>query len=100
MRNMKHQISSAAMYALTCVLAASAIIIVPGVLHARVIEQKQKQGQWRTLTAQDTESGATIPPRINVVIHVPETVDTIGRETLFGNRGTFVRYWGYCFSEN
>lgn len=56
---------------------------------------------WKSLSMEDVASGATIPANTNVVFHLPATgFDRIVRETLFGLKGTRVRYWGYCFPAN
>lgn len=56
--------------------------------------------QWVVLSQQQISSGAVIPPDTNVVFHLPATFTTITRETLLGQKGEDVRYWGYCFPEN
>ena len=52
---------------------------------------------WKTITAAEVMSGTTVPPNINVIIHIPEKISRITRKTLFGFRGDDTRYWGYCF---
>lgn len=53
--------------------------------------------KWLTLTGPEILSGATIPPNVNVIIHIPEEIDRITRRTFFGQRSETVKYWGYCF---
>ena len=55
---------------------------------------------WLFIDQPEILSGALIPADTNVVFHVPDSVTDITREVLFGQRGTLVRYWGYCFDEN
>ena len=61
--------------------------------------QQQGQIRWKTIREPAILSGATIPPDVNVIIKIPEEVERISRRTLFGHRGEYVRYWGYCFPE-
>ncbi|MFA6039560.1 MAG: hypothetical protein WCV62_04655 [Candidatus Peribacteraceae bacterium] len=53
--------------------------------------------QWSIIEPQEVDEGATIPADVNVTFHLPLDIDPIRREVLLGNRGTVVRYWGYCF---
>lgn len=55
---------------------------------------------WVFIDQPQVESGALIPADTNVVFHVPDSITDITREVLFGKKGKFVRYWGYCFDEN
>ena len=55
---------------------------------------------WVMLDQADVMSGATVPPDVHVVFHVPETVIRINREVLLGLKGKKTRYWGYCYPEN
>ena len=67
-------------------------------LEARLIPATQRgETKWKTMTEQMILSGATVPADMNVIIKIPPSIETINRETLLGNRGEDVRYWGYCF---
>jgi len=55
---------------------------------------------WKTITAEEVTQGWTVPPHTNVIFHLPQTIESIARKTLFGNKGIRVRYWGYCFPDN
>ncbi len=79
-----------------------AITLLPSIsssLQARIIQRQQSTGNWKTLSAVDIGSGATIPQGRHVFFHIPPTIDTINREVLLGHRGSYIRYWGYCFPE-
>ncbi len=68
-------------------------------LSARVITTKAVKG-WKVLNEVDAQSGATIPPDMNVVFRLPQDMESTTREVLLGQKGKQVRYWGYCFGEN
>jgi len=55
---------------------------------------------WKTISAEQVHKGASVPPHINVLFHIPTDVERITRRTLFGRRGQDIRYWGYCFPED
>lgn len=55
---------------------------------------------WKTITAEDIEYGASVPPNTNVILHIPSTIESIPRKVLFGRSGENTRYWGYCFPED
>jgi hypothetical protein len=52
---------------------------------------------WTTLDYEELEDGATVPAHMNVLFRLPIDMPQVRRETLLGNRGEDVRYWGYCF---
>lgn len=81
-------------------LAAAGITYVQGWddLSARIIPKPTPT--WLFIDQPDVLSGALIPADTNVIFHVPDSVEDISREVLFGQRGKLVRYWGYCFDEN
>ncbi len=56
-----------------------------------------KDQEWATISAEDIRKGASLPPHMNTIIHIPEEIDRITRRTLFGRKGRDIRYWGYCF---
>jgi len=58
------------------------------------------QVEWKTITAEDVEKGATVPPHVNVIFHLPIDMERITRKVLLGPSGQTVRYWGYCFPES
>jgi len=85
-------------------IAATAVLI-PMMIPANaptegLLVRQKKQDVWVVLEQQQIMSGATIPPDVNVVFHVPFTITKINRETLLGLKGKNVRYWGYCYPEN
>jgi len=55
---------------------------------------------WRIIDQDEVERGASIPASTNTIIHLPISMERTVRETLLGERGSKVRYWGYCFPEN
>ncbi len=85
-------------------IAAVAVLIpslVPSNAPTQALIARQKtQNSWVVIEEQDVMSGATVPPDVNVVFHVPLSVSKISREVLLGLRGKDVRYWGYCYPEN
>lgn len=85
--------------AATC-LAAAGITYFNGWdnLSARILPKPTPA--WVFIDQPEISSGALIPADTNVVFHVPDGIPDITRETLFGQRGKLVRYWGYCFDEN
>ncbi|MCF7845005.1 MAG: hypothetical protein K9M03_04225 [Kiritimatiellales bacterium] len=54
---------------------------------------------WQTIFADEVERGVSLPPNVNVILHIPSGED-IPRRTLFGHSGENIRYWGYCFPDN
>lgn len=56
--------------------------------------------QWKTISAEEVDKGASIPPHVNVIFHLPIDMPRITRKVLLGRSGTEVRYWGYCFPES
>jgi hypothetical protein len=66
-------------------------------LVGRLLPQSMRgEVRWVTISAEDLDKGATLPAHQNVVLHIPESVERITRQTLFGRTGDKVRYWGYC----
>lgn len=65
-----------------------------------LVAREKTHDTWILIQELDIMSGATIPPDVNVVFHVPKQVDSINREVLLGQRGKTIRYWGYCYPEN
>lgn len=55
---------------------------------------------WVTIESDEMENGATVPANTNVIFHPPVDMPDIFRETMLGNRGKEVRYWGYCFPDD
>ena len=71
------------------------------ILQGRVLVSETKlEIPWRTFDPPELLSGATIPPDTNVIIHLPLEIKRIARKVLFGNKGNYIRYWGYCFPED
>jgi len=81
-------------------IAAVGITYVNGwdTLSARILPKPVPT--WVFIDQPEIASGALIPSDTNVIFHVPDGITTITREVLFGQKGEFVRYWGYCFDEN
>jgi hypothetical protein len=76
-------------------------MLVPAGSPTQALLARQKaQDVWVVLEQQDVMSGATVPPNVNVVFHVPLGITKINREVLLGLKGKDVRYWGYCYPEN
>lgn len=69
-------------------------------MEARLVKPVQEELPWKSLSPTDIESGATIPAGTHVVFHLPESFDSIPRETLLGQKGKSTRYWGYCLPQN
>lgn len=61
---------------------------------------KKPPVRWTVIEEQEVMSGATVPPDVHVVFHIPFSVEKINREVLLGLKGKDVRYWGYCYPEN
>jgi hypothetical protein len=59
-----------------------------------------QDSQWITIDADKVMSGSSIPPDMNVILHIPEDITRITRRVLFGRKGDTTRYWGYCFPRN
>jgi hypothetical protein len=55
---------------------------------------------WKTITAQQMDSGTTAPASTNVIIQIPDDSPNMTLDVLTGYRGESVRFWGYCFPEN
>lgn len=95
-----------AWYAVTAALCVglATYALPPGVsttLTARVLVPDIKTKiPWRVFDPEEVESGATLMPNTNIIIHLPTAMGTLTRETLFGHQGKLVRYWGYCFPDN
>jgi hypothetical protein len=68
-------------------------------LSAALTLPKMGYDQWATVEPDEVEEGATVPADTNVVFHLPLDMPPTARETLLGNRGKDVRYWGYCFPD-
>ncbi len=62
--------------------------------------QKKAPVRWTVIEEQEVMSGATVPPNVHTVFHIPFSVKSINREILLGLKGKDVRYWGYCYPEN
>ena len=72
-----------------------------GQLEGRLLPHHlREEQQWVTVTEDLIRKGYSIPAHTNVILHIPEEISRITRRTLFGRRGTRIRYWGYCFPEN
>lgn len=65
-----------------------------------LLARQKKQEVWVVIEDRQVMSGATVPPDVHVVFHVPLGITKINREVLLGLRGKDVRYWGYCYPEN
>lgn len=92
--------------ALTATLAiATAAVLIPSFVPSNtptqaLIARQKSHDAWVVIDEAQVMSGATVPPDVNVVFHVPLSVTKISRDILFGQRGDDVRYWGYCYPEN
>lgn len=75
-------------------------LIPAGTSTEALLVRQKVQDQWVVIEEQEVMSGATVPPNVNVVFHVPLEVAKINREVLLGLKGKNVRYWGYCYPEN
>lgn len=73
---------------------------LPNVAATLFLRQKPVVTQWVIIDATDIDAGAAVPADTNVTFHLPPDMGPITRETLLGNRGTSVRYWGYCFPDD
>ncbi len=97
---------SLALQAVTISLTIAIVaVLIPAMIPATAPTQgflvRQKtQDVWVVIEEQEVMSGATVPPDVNVVFHVPLSVSKINREVLLGLKGEDVRYWGYCYPEN
>lgn len=82
-------------------VAALVPLLVPAGAPTQALLARQKtQETWEVIEQADVMSGATVPPNVHVVFHVPLGVTKINREILLGLKGKDVRYWGYCYPEN
>lgn len=88
----------------TAGIAAVALLVptlVPeGAPTQALIARQKTHDAWKVIDEIEVMSGATVPPDVNVVFHVPLGIAKINREVLLGLRGEDVRYWGYCYPEN
>ena len=87
---------------LVTVLSGTLTLIIhsnPASLEALVFTAKKKATPWKTIDAEQVESGATIPSDTNVIVRLPSRMGRIQRETLLGHHGKDTRYWGYCYPE-
>lgn len=55
---------------------------------------------WKTISADQMDSGTAAPADTNVIIQIPDDADQMTLDVLTGYRGKNVRFWGYCFPEN
>ncbi len=90
---------------LTVGLALAGATVLPFVqqgssVQARLLKPQQEELPWKSLSPAEVESGAIIPASTHVVFHLPDTFESIPRETLLGHKGASTRYWGYCFPQN
>jgi hypothetical protein len=70
-------------------------------LAARLLPAHMRgQVLWKTIKAEDITKGASVPPHVNVIFHMPYDMQNVTRKTLFGDKGRTVRYWGYCFPDS
>ena len=70
-------------------------------LFARLLPAHMRyQTPWKTLKAEDIHSGISAPAHTNIIFSLPYGMPDITRRTLFGRKGSTVRYWGYCFPED
>ncbi len=71
-------------------------------LDALVIPSSKRPNppQWKVMTPETLELGATVPPNTHVVFTVPASITRISRSILFGSKSAKVRYWGYCISDD
>ena len=70
-------------------------------LAARLLPAHMRgQVEWKTISEEDMERGATVPAHVNVIFHLPIDMERITRKVLLGPSGKTVRYWGYCFPED
>jgi hypothetical protein len=68
-------------------------------LGATLFLPRLQYNHWAVIEADEVDEGASIAADTNVIFHTPLDMPPIARETLFGNRGTEVRYWGYCYPD-
>lgn len=103
--NLPHR-ANLAFRALVATLGIAAVaVLIPALVPAdaptqALIARRKTADVWVVIEEREVASGATVQPDVNVVFHVPLTVERIGREILLGGRGKDVRYWGYCYPEN
>ncbi len=64
------------------------------------LQQQSQPPRWATLTAEQVNSGTTVPADTYVIFHIPDDGNEIFREVLLGPRGKEIRYWGYCFPQD
>lgn len=55
---------------------------------------------WKTINADQMDSGSTAPADTNVILQIPEGAERMTLDVLTGYRGSKTRFWGYCFPEN
>lgn len=55
---------------------------------------------WKTLEREQVAYGYTVPKNTHVIFKLPKSFIRISRNTLFGETGPDVRYWGYCFPDS
>lgn len=60
----------------------------------------RKETPWRVITADMTESGATLPSDTHVIFEIPGDTVPILRRTLLGSYDPDIRYWGYCLPDD
>lgn len=98
-----HRHSALELFTLVLIIACLAVAGITYIggwdsMSARILPKPTPK--WLLIDQADVASGALIPSDTNVIFHVPDSVTEITREVLFGQKGEFIRYWGYCFDEN
>ncbi len=83
---------------------AALCLMVLGALAAQRGEARlflsQDADRWQIFTAEDVDSGVTVPASTNVVFTLPADIGRIARRALLGVDGRAVRYWGYCYPKD
>ncbi len=87
----------------TATLAVAAMVMIATAFlqedqwNARLLPQHLRSKiEWRTVSAEEIAAGFSLQPHFHTIIQIPETVQRITRNVLFGFTGKQIRYWGYC----
>lgn len=60
---------------------------------------KRGEAPWKTISEEQIAYGYTVPKNTHAILKFPKSFIRINRNTVFGEAGTKIRYWGYCFAE-
>ncbi|TSC80595.1 MAG: lipoprotein [Candidatus Peregrinibacteria bacterium Gr01-1014_25] len=86
--------------AVTALVSVAGMRFAPESLQGLIVQQERKPTPWIVYDQADVATGVSVPADTHVVFHLPDTLERISLDVLFGYTSDTVRFWGYCLPAN